>query len=206
MSSRPPSTSSHRGPGRPREFDLDTVVDGAVGVFRERGYHATSVGDLSAATGLTAGSLYKAFGDKRGIFLAALDRYITVRNTELRRLLDAQSNGRDKIRTVLRFYAEASHGSEGRRGCLVASSAMALATLDEDLAAKVEAAMRRTEDMLHQLLRQGQEDGSIAPELRVPTMASNLLALLYGFRSIGKLGRTRPEMLAAADEALRLLD
>ncbi|MFX1738295.1 TetR/AcrR family transcriptional regulator [Paraburkholderia sp. A1RI_3L] len=184
---------------------MDTVLDGAVRVFRERGYHATSVGDLSEATGLTAGSLYKAFGDKRGVFLAAFAHYVEARNAGLRRLLDRQPSGYEKIRAVLHFYAQSSHGSEGRRGCLVVSSATALATFDDEIAAQVEAAMRRSEDLLRQLLRQGQEDGSVAQDIDVTAMARVLLAVLQGFRLIGKSGRTRNDMLAAADQALKLL-
>lgn len=202
-----PSTSptSSRGPGRPREFDMDTVLDGAVRVFRERGYHATSVGDLSEATGLTAGSLYKAFGDKRGVFLAAFARYVEARNAALRKLLDQQPSGYEKIRAVLHFYARSSHGSEGRRGCLVVSSATALATFDDEIAAQVEAAMRRSENLLRQLLEQGREDGSVARDIDVTTMARVLLAVLQGFRLIGKSGRTRNDMVAAADQTLKLL-
>lgn len=205
MTSPSPSPAASRGPGRPREFDMDTVLDGAVRVFRERGYHATSVGDLSEATGLTAGSLYKAFGDKRGVFLAAFAHYVEARNAGLRRLLDRQPSGYEKIRAVLHFYAQSSHGSEGRRGCLVVSSATALATFDDEIAAQVEAAMRRSEDLLRQLLRQGQEDGSVAQDIDVTAMARVLLAVLQGFRLIGKSGRTRNDMMAAADQALKLL-
>ena len=194
-----------RNPGRPREFDTDTAIDNAVLVFRERGYQSTSIGDLCEATGLTAGSIYKAFGDKRALFLAALDRYVELRNAELNKRLDAQANGREKIRAVLRFYAEASCGEEGQRGCLVLSSAVALATFDEEMAARVEEVMQRNEDMLRRLVRQGQKDGSISPDLREQATARTLLALLQGFRVIGKTGRTRNEMLAAADEALHLL-
>jgi AcrR family transcriptional regulator len=205
MASEPKSPNHSRSPGRPREFDMETVVGGAVRVFRERGYHATSVGDLSDATGLTAGSLYKAFGDKRGVFLAAFDHYVSVRNAELQHRLGKHATAREKIRVILHFYAESSHGSEGRRGCLVVSSATALATFDDEIATRVEATMRRSEDMLRELLQQGQKDGSIVPEIHVQAMARSLLALLHGFRLIGKSGRTLRDMLAAADEAMRLL-
>lgn len=205
MATEPHHPAHARSPGRPREFDLPTVVEGAVRVFRERGYHATSIGDLSEATGLTAGSLYKAFGDKRGIFLAAFDHYVNARHVQLRRLIDAQPSAREKIHAVLRAYAELSHGGEGRRGCLVVSSATALATLDNEMSARVEAAMRRTETLLRQLLEEGRNDGSVAAGVNAAAMARCLMALLQGFRLIGKAGRTQRDMLAAADEAMRLL-
>ena len=59
--------------GRPREFDMDKALDQAIRVFSEQGYHATSIGDLIDAMGLASGSIYKAFRDKRAVFLAAYD-------------------------------------------------------------------------------------------------------------------------------------
>lgn len=60
---------------RPRSFDEEVVVDAAARCFTDLGYAATSVDDLVSATGLHRGSLYGAFGSKRGLFLAALARH-----------------------------------------------------------------------------------------------------------------------------------
>ena len=61
---------------RPREFDEGAVLDAAVLCFWNRGYEATSVKDLVEKTGITAASLYNAFGDKRAIYEKALDHYV----------------------------------------------------------------------------------------------------------------------------------
>ena len=184
---------------------MEAALDGALLVFRERGYHAASLEDLSSAMKLTTGSIYKAFSDKRAIFLAAFDRYTHLRNTRLRGLLDAAGNGLDKLRALLGFYAEASYGIEGRRGCLVVGSATELATFDSDMAARVTRALQRLETLLRDLIRLGQSDGSIPARIDADATARALLCLLQGFRVIGKLGRTRAEMTAAVDQALRLL-
>src|SRR5271168_3205870 len=75
-------------PGRPREFDIDEAVESAILVFRSRGYHGASVQDLTEGTGLARGSLYKAFHDKRTLFLTALDHCTAA---SLRRASDALS-------------------------------------------------------------------------------------------------------------------
>lgn len=198
-------TTERRSPGRPREFDMDAAVDAALLVFRERGYHAASLGDLSAAMGLTAGSIYKAFSDKRAIFLAAFDRYANGRSAQLQPLLDAEATGLGKLRATLRFYAEASHGVEGHRGCLVAGSAAELATFDAAMAARVTAALQRLETMLRDLVLLGQADGSIPSAIDAEAAARTLLCVLQGLRVVGKAGRTRAEMMAAADQALQML-
>ena len=51
---------------------MDTALDGAIRVFCERGYHATSIGELTAAMRLATGSVYKAFRDKQAVFLATI--------------------------------------------------------------------------------------------------------------------------------------
>ena len=62
--------------GRPREFDVDVAADRARAAFWASGFAATSVDDLREATGVSVGSLYKAFGDKAGLHRAGLRRYL----------------------------------------------------------------------------------------------------------------------------------
>ncbi|MFF3498395.1 TetR/AcrR family transcriptional regulator [Streptomyces sp. NPDC003247] len=62
--------------GRPRAFDADRAVGDAAALFAVRGYEGTSVDDLVAATGIHRGSLYKAFGSKRGLHLTALRSHL----------------------------------------------------------------------------------------------------------------------------------
>ena len=49
---------------RPREFDETEVVDLARNAFWSHGVAATSITALSEATGLSVGSIYKAFKSK----------------------------------------------------------------------------------------------------------------------------------------------
>jgi TetR/AcrR family transcriptional repressor of nem operon len=60
---------------RTREFNKEDVLDQAIQLFSVRGYEATSIRDLIDITGISSSSLYEVFGDKRGIFLAALARF-----------------------------------------------------------------------------------------------------------------------------------
>jgi len=62
--------------GRPRGFDEDQVVREAVALFSRRSYDGTSVDDMVTHLGVHRGSMYKTFGNKRGLYLAALRRHI----------------------------------------------------------------------------------------------------------------------------------
>jgi len=62
--------------GRPRGFDLDQALATAQALFHQRGYDGVGVAELSKAIGITAPSLYSAFGSKRGLFERVLERYV----------------------------------------------------------------------------------------------------------------------------------
>jgi AcrR family transcriptional regulator len=192
--------------GRPREFDMEAALDKALAVFAERGYHAASITDLTSAMGLAAGSVYKAFKDKRGIFLAAFDRYRAVRVATFDEAIAGAYNGRDKLLAVLRVYADSSHGAIGKRGCLVVRSADDLALLDDEAASRVATAFNANETLVTRLIALGQEDGSIRADLDVQTTARTLLCLMSGMRVVGKTGRSHAEMAAVAEAALGILD
>jgi len=61
--------------GRPREFDEADVATRLMNLFWDKGYEATSLSDIVAATGLKKGSLYTLFGGKRDMYLKALAFY-----------------------------------------------------------------------------------------------------------------------------------
>ncbi len=184
---------------------MDAALDAAILLFRERGFHATSLADLCKATGLATGSIYKAFADKREMFLAAFDRYTERRYAALQQLLDAETTGLARLRALLSCYAEASYGVEGRRGCLVVGSAVELATFDPEIATRVTAALHRLRGLLADLVHLGRSDGSIPAAVDADASADILLCVLQGFRVVGKTGRTRAQARRAVDQALRLL-
>lgn len=191
--------------GRPREFDADTALERAIDVFSVRGYHGTSIGDLADVMQLTPGSLYKAFKDKRGILLAAFDRYRVLRSTKLRAAIAPHALGRDKIRAALQFYAEAACGELGQRGCLVIATAAELAASDPVAAERVDLAHATNEAVMRDCILLGQSDGSIPAGIDAADTARALLCLLQGMRIVGKTGRSRVEMTAVADVAMTLI-
>jgi TetR/AcrR family transcriptional repressor of nem operon len=192
--------------GRPREFDVDRALDRAIALFSVHGYHGTAISDLTTAMELTAGSIYKAFNDKRGILLAAFDRYRVVRSAKLTAAIDPHVLGRDKVRAALRLYAEAALGESGQAGCLVITTATELAASDPIVAARVEKAHATNEAVVKECVLLGQADGSISVGIDADNTARAMLCLLQGMRVVGKTGRSREQMIAVADVAMKLLD
>ena len=190
--------------GRPRQFDLDAALDLAMPVFREKGYHSASISDLSDAMQLTAGSIYKAFHDKRGLFLQVFARYTSLRNQSLRERLARQPDGRAKIAELLNFYLESASAVEGRRGCLVVGSTLELSQFDGEIAGLVQSALARNQHAILQLIEQGMQDGSVNSRHDAQALSGVLLCLVLGMRVAGKAGEL-PARERLAETGMALL-
>jgi AcrR family transcriptional regulator len=198
--------AASRTAGRPREFDVNDALDKAIVVFTERGYHAASIADLGQAMGLAAGSLYKAFKDKKTIFLAAFDRYKQVRNAALAEAVLPGTSGRDRIRLAVCHYANSAHGDAGRRGCLVVGAAVELSLFDAETDERVRLSQSRLEAFFEALVRDGQADGSIGSHIDPRPTAYLFYAVVQGMRIAGKAGQDQNRAMATAEAALKILD
>ncbi|MCY1126913.1 TetR/AcrR family transcriptional regulator [Frigidibacter sp. RF13] len=107
---------------RTREFDEEKVLTAAMHAFRKRGYAGNSIKDLSAATGLTTGSIYNSYGDKDGLFAAALEHYN--RTVLARRIAAYAATGRgiDGLKTLFLTLLQEPDG--GSYGCLITNTAV----------------------------------------------------------------------------------
>ncbi|QOI55403.1 TetR/AcrR family transcriptional regulator [Rouxiella badensis subsp. acadiensis] len=191
--------------GRPREFDMDQALDKAIKVFSERGFHASSISDLTQAMELASGSVYKAFKDKRAIFIAAFDRYKSVRNAQLDANISQGITGREQLEHALRFYANSAQGEQGILGCLVVSGTTELLTFDDEIALKLKLSLAASENMLKALILRGKEDGSIASTVNEEIVGTAILCMTQGMRVVGKTGRSSQEMQSVVDAALKML-
>lgn len=200
------NSPEQRHRGRPREFDIDRALDGAIRVFSRRGYHATSVGDLTDAMELAQGSLYKAFKDKKSIFIATMERYRILQTERFEAAVAGYDTGYERLRAGLMFYAERSHGTIGSDGCLVVGAAADLAALDDDIAVVVERAVKARERIVARLVAEGQKDGSVQSKTDPDDLARAMLCMMYGMRVVGKTGRSLEEMTAVVNIALKLAD
>ncbi len=197
--------TNQSGLGRPREFALDDAARAAMGVFWDLGYEGASLPDLIEGTGLSRGSLYKAFGDKKGLLLAALDQYMAAGLKATGDLLSQPGSVKSAIRASLLRYAALSAGKAGRRGCLVVAMATEMAAQDPDIADRTARMFRRLQQLYAGAIVRGQANGEI-PERDEQALARLLVCLAQGMRVLGKTGATEADMIAMVDNTMRILD
>ena len=122
---------------RPREFDTNAAIDRAVETFWQNGYDGTAMQDLCSAMDLHSGSVYAAFGDKRGLFLAAMDRYIDTVSREAIERIGGAPSGLEGIRAYFDHLVDAIVDGKRRWGCLITNAVAELAQRDPEIAAKI---------------------------------------------------------------------
>ena len=123
---------------RPREFDTAAALNGAMDVFWAKGYDGASLPDLLAGMGITRGSLYKAFTDKKTLFLTILEHYEAQQVAKAVDLLTDETtpDGADRIRAMFRNVVAAVRSGD-RRGCLLCTAAAGPANEDAEISASV---------------------------------------------------------------------
>jgi TetR/AcrR family transcriptional repressor of nem operon len=188
---------------RPREFDVDEVLDRATELFWTRGYEATSVQDLVDTLGVNRASLYATFGDKAELFDAVLHRYGERVNGVLMEVLAAPASGAEAVRAWFKILIEKATEPRGPRGCLMLNTLTGGTTVPEPLMDRVVAGVRATTDLLHEALAR---DPELASRENVRTLARFFAAEGHGLAVLARAGVRRAELEAAAEVALRVLE
>jgi AcrR family transcriptional regulator len=169
MVQKEPASSPARR-GRPRSFDPDAVLDKARAVFWNLGYAATSLDDLSAATGLNRPSLYGAFGDKHAIYMAALQRSRREGLTALAGGLAIEAPLRQVLDVIFARTAELYQaGDQGQRGCFLVGTAVTQAVDDPDVRELVAGFVAETDRLFRE--RFERSPGELAPGVDPATAA-----------------------------------
>ena len=188
--------------GRPREFSVDEILDKAIVYFRRFGYHSASISRLEEHTGITAGSIYKAFKNKQHFYQLAFDRYVQNRHSDLQRRLTVCENARDKLQAFLMHYADVSHGQQGNDGCMVVMSAVELSSSSDDIKINIKRILLALQTQLVKILEEGHQDGTIKiSQFDIETQAKFIVALLQGMRVAGKLDMAKSDV----DEIVKLV-
>lgn len=109
------------------------VLDVAEDSFQARGYHASSLGDLMAAAGVTGGALHHHFPTKKALALAVIDERVAaaVQETWVEPVRAAPS-AREGVRTVFEAVAAQLERQGYVRGCPLNNLAHELSLADAD--------------------------------------------------------------------------
>jgi len=199
-SSRP--GAQRRKAGRPLSFDRDKALEQAMLLFWRHGYEGTSLADLTAAMGVTPPSIYAAFGDKKHLFLEAVDRYLAGPVPTEAIVRDAAS-AREAASRLLAAAALAFAGENTPPGCLVATATASCSAASADVQADLQEIRLSLEARLKGKIEDAIATGELEPETDAEALAGFVVAAIQGLSALARDGATRAKLMAIADAAMR---
>jgi TetR/AcrR family transcriptional repressor of nem operon len=190
---------------RKPEFEREAVLEGAMVAFWERGYGATSMADILAATGLSKSSLYAGFGGKRELFIECYDRYRIRRAENLKRVLDAHP-APEGVRAFFEDIITGGVEDPHRFGCMSTNQAAELASADPEVSRRVGDDYQMLEDEFTEHLRSGQEGGTVPESVEPRAAACALVTAFAGFQLTVRAGLDTTRLRIALDHLLSPLE
>ncbi|MEO1013994.1 MAG: TetR/AcrR family transcriptional regulator [Pseudomonadota bacterium] len=193
------SERAGQGPGRPREFDEEEVAERMMSLFWEVGYEGAALSDIIAATGLQKGSLYKAFGGKRRMYLRALRRYESQAVDAAAEMLVGPGEPGRRLAAFLSAPIDAVTAGGDRRGCFLCNASADQAALDPETQAIVRRGFGKLGAALAAAVGEARPQWSAE---RIEQKAQLLIAAYSGLRVMARAGVAPRFLVAARDAAL----
>lgn len=185
---------------RPREFDTDAALDGAISVFREHGFEGSSAQMLVDAMGIGRQSLYDTFGDKWGLYCLAVRRYGMGECAAHFEALRSGVRAIDGIAAMLQRVVETAD-----QPCLGVGSIYEFGASRPDLAEVHAPQAKALRDAIAGRVREAQRGGDVASDLEPGAIAEFLIANIAGIRVAGRGGADRAGLTRLAEMTLRAL-
>jgi len=189
--------------GRPRAYEPEAALTLAMEAFWKAGYAATTLDDLSAATGMNRPSLYAAFGDKQDIYAKAYRKYRARMRDEFLPLLAAP----EPVRVVLRRVLEAAanvylSGPDGPRGCLTVVTAASEAIADPQIRQLASEAIAALDQTFTALFASAIERGELPSSANAAALAGLATATIHTLAIRARLGGPRSDLQGLIDAAV----
>ena len=189
---------------RPKQYKYEAVLEKAMDLFWSKGYNGTSIKELVDHVKLSKASMYEAFTDKHGLFMATLHNYRKrVRNNL--KLLEDMPSPLQAIKISFQSIIEEVTDKRHRRGGYLTNTAIELAPHDKEVEQWVIDSMTDYETLYKKLLHKAIEKGEIKKAIDVDTTAYFLTNTLQGLMVYSKVKQDKTKLNSILEESLKHL-
>lgn len=179
-----------------KNFNPDEALEKAMKAFWKNGYEPTSMQDLLDCMGIQRGSFYATFKNKHTVFMMALERYEKFFTNRFS-LIEAKYSPKAGIIHMFETFLKDAKENPEYNGCFLVNTALDLGPHDPEVSQLVTRGFSQVEDFFQKMIKKGQADGSISPELNAKNTARVLMGLMSGLRVL-----TRTELDIGTAQAL----
>src|SRR5215217_2588571 len=192
--------------GRPRAYEPDVALGKALDLFRKDGFAATSLDELSAATGMNRPSLYGAFGDKRELYIKSYARYRADARAAMQEIFRAELPIRKRLERIysvaLDIYLS---GDTGPRGCFTVMTAASEAVADPQIRALVLEGFAELDKAFAACFRLAKEKGELTASADPLVLAQLASATIHTIAIRARARVTRKELEAIVKGAVDVM-
>jgi AcrR family transcriptional regulator len=175
---------------RPKDFDQEEALRKAIHLFCQQGFAATSTDELMRVMGVCRQSMYDTFGDKRALYLKALETYVTESTNSIAAELARPGSAILAIQNTLTTFAERDDLSSAG-GCMGLNAISEFGQRDADVTRIIREATRLQRQSLNRVLVRARAEGELSSDADLDSMADFFHSTLAGIRMAAKAGKSR---------------
>ena len=191
--------------GRPRAYQPDVALGRALDLFRKDGFAATSLDDLSAATGMNRPSLYGAFGDKRALYIKSYQRYRDDARAAMIDIFREEMPIRQRLQKIYAVALDIYLSGESPRGCFTVMTAASEAVADPDIRAMVLEGFAELDKAFAACFRLAKEKGELVGSADTTVLSQLASATIHSIAIRARAGVPRKELEAIVKGAIDVM-
>jgi len=158
------------------QFILETVAP----IFNKKGYTATSLSDLTSATGLTKGAIYGNYKNKEELSLKAFNYNVRFVVNQIKVIFDEIDCPLDKLKALTDFYRTYNKQTLPLGGCPVLNVGIDSNNTNPELFKRVKDIAKKLTDSITAIVIEGQSKGVIKPEQDADLYGGRIFSFIEG--------------------------
>lgn len=187
---------------RTRQF----IVEKTAPIFNKKGFEATSLSDLTKATGLTKGAIYGNFSDKEEIRKEAFDYAMEKVRALVSEHMMRATTYKDQLISVVNFYASYVLTPPIPGGCPLLNTAIEADDHDIGMRKRVAAELNSTVNFIESLLNKGISAGEFKSDIDSKSLAYLFFCSVEGALMFSRAERSSKSMDAVVDHCKEILN